>query len=348
MAGFGTIEYGKPIDFDGIKARCDLRDIIVPVLQKASPVRGGEYWVACCPFHDDKRPSFIVRKDSYCCMASGCGEWGSVWDWYSRLYPGYDWRELADLIEREAATSHYLPARVVIAKDETEPLPELMDVSNLAEYQHYDDRFAEWLNDFCYDKWLLSKETVARECIGYDVRQKAIAIPVWGNSYNELITVRFRNVDNERMGKYWGILGRNGVYGYGRMWVKDAEYAIVVFGEMTALFLHQWGFASFSWTNGCMSFRPYLKKLLSHLKGGVVIPDVGEEEQARCVARQLGDGWKVAFLDLIWDGDGDVIDWVKSGKGNYTKFCDLITNRATDPDDVRKYWSEKYPINWRR
>ena len=63
----GNSEY---ISIGDLKSRYDLRELISPHLEKVRPVSGGEYLVGCCPFHDDKRPSFIIRKESYCCLSA--------------------------------------------------------------------------------------------------------------------------------------------------------------------------------------------------------------------------------------------------------------------------------------
>lgn len=349
MADWSTTSR-KRIDPDDLKARCDLRQIIPPVLKKARPVSGGEYWRGCCPFHEDSNPSFLVYQNYYQCKSEGCGEWGSVVDWYSHLNPGLEWWDLLELIDGDYGNKPILPARKVkIEVPQEEPLPEPMDMDDAdAKYQieFSDNDILDWMRD----KWLLSRQTVEREQIGYSRLCRAIVIPVWGFNW-ELITLRFRNVDNPDMPKYWGIKDRNGVYGYGRLWVKNAKEAIIVMGEMTACFLHhEWGFASFSWTNGCKSFKPYLKPLLAHLDGGVIVPDVGEDNSAAIVAEMLGPNWKVALLEDVGAEKGeDVIDWVKRG-GSYDEFCDLIVNKAhgLDSNGILRYYGDRMNVNWRR
>lgn len=348
MANWHLSSY-EPIDIDDLKARCDLRKIIPPVLEKARPVNGGEYWQGCCPFHEDHKPSFTVYQDGYKCWAESCGEWGSVIDWYGHLNPGLETRDLLNLIDKDHGTGPLLPARrpVKINVPKEEPLPEPMNPNDLIQYtlSPFDDSVFNWI----YDKWLLSRKTVREERIGYDRLCEAIVIPVWGFG-RELITLRFRNYNNPKMGKYWGISGRNGVYGYGRQWIRNTKEAIIVMGEMTACFLHhEWGLATFSWTNGCKAFKPYLKPLLAHLEGGVIVPDVGEDNAAAIVADMLGSGWKVALLEDVGGLPGeDVIDWAKRC-GNRRQFADLILNRAIElKDGILPYWDSRMNAQWRR
>ncbi|MBO4646572.1 MAG: DNA primase [Lentisphaeria bacterium] len=61
---------------DEIAARADLVEIVhgyVPDLKQA-----GSRWKACCPFHHEKTPSFIVNPDSNTYHCFGCGAGGNV------------------------------------------------------------------------------------------------------------------------------------------------------------------------------------------------------------------------------------------------------------------------------
>ena len=61
---------------DEIAARSDLVDIVlgyVPNLKQA-----GSRWKGCCPFHQEKTPSFIVNPDSNTFHCFGCGVGGNV------------------------------------------------------------------------------------------------------------------------------------------------------------------------------------------------------------------------------------------------------------------------------
>jgi DNA primase len=54
---------------------------IEEVIRQVLPLRGiGAAYVANCPFHDDRRPSFVVFPDSYTFHCFGCGKHGDVID----------------------------------------------------------------------------------------------------------------------------------------------------------------------------------------------------------------------------------------------------------------------------
>ena len=65
--------------FQDIKDRVDLKDLVRYYGLEVD--RGG---FACCPFHNEKTPSFKVYGDHYHCF--GCGEHGDHIDFVQKLY----------------------------------------------------------------------------------------------------------------------------------------------------------------------------------------------------------------------------------------------------------------------
>jgi putative DNA primase/helicase len=63
-------------EIDALKAATDLPTLIGATLELR---RRGRLYVACCPFHAEKTPSFNVWRDHYHCF--GCHEHGDVFDW---------------------------------------------------------------------------------------------------------------------------------------------------------------------------------------------------------------------------------------------------------------------------
>ncbi|WP_092474552.1 CHC2 zinc finger domain-containing protein [Desulfotruncus arcticus] len=43
----------------------------------------GSRWMACCPFHEDSYPSFVVYRDGWKCF--GCGAYGDVTDFLAGI-----------------------------------------------------------------------------------------------------------------------------------------------------------------------------------------------------------------------------------------------------------------------
>ena len=65
--------------FQDIKDRVDLKDLVR--FYGLEVDRGG---FACCPFHNERHPSFKVYEDHYHCF--GCGEHGDHVDFVQKLY----------------------------------------------------------------------------------------------------------------------------------------------------------------------------------------------------------------------------------------------------------------------
>lgn len=60
---------------DKIKSRVDIVDLISSFVRLER--KGRDYW-ACCPFHNEKTPSFQVRKDYQYYRCFGCGKSGNI------------------------------------------------------------------------------------------------------------------------------------------------------------------------------------------------------------------------------------------------------------------------------
>ena len=67
---------------DDLKNRADIVRIIQPY---AELKKKGANWMACCPFHQEKTPSFSVNpsKGFYKCF--GCGKGGSVYNFLMEM-----------------------------------------------------------------------------------------------------------------------------------------------------------------------------------------------------------------------------------------------------------------------
>ncbi|MBL9088204.1 MAG: DNA primase, partial [Planctomycetia bacterium] len=55
---------------------------IVEVVGRSLPLKKtGRAWKACCPFHEEKTPSFTVNPDRQSFKCFGCGKGGNVFGW---------------------------------------------------------------------------------------------------------------------------------------------------------------------------------------------------------------------------------------------------------------------------
>lgn len=66
-----------------IKSRCNIVDVIGSVVTLK---RGGSSYMACCPFHNEKTPSFSVSEKNQFYHCFGCGESGDVISFVQKYY----------------------------------------------------------------------------------------------------------------------------------------------------------------------------------------------------------------------------------------------------------------------
>ncbi len=70
-------------DIEEIKSKLDIVDVVreyVPSLK-----RSGRSYKACCPFHQEKTPSFNVTPELQTFKCFGCGEWGDVLNFIQKI-----------------------------------------------------------------------------------------------------------------------------------------------------------------------------------------------------------------------------------------------------------------------
>ncbi len=66
-----------------IKKRADLVEIVGQAVSLRAA--GNDRWKACCPFHDEKTPSFYVSREKGFYKCFGCGASGSVFDFVMKM-----------------------------------------------------------------------------------------------------------------------------------------------------------------------------------------------------------------------------------------------------------------------
>ena len=89
---FLNLTRSEPIDIDAIRQANPLASVVGASIKL---LRAGREWKACCPFHQDRSPSFTVFGDRYHCF--GCGASGDVLDFVQRSQ-GVGLREAAGML----------------------------------------------------------------------------------------------------------------------------------------------------------------------------------------------------------------------------------------------------------
>ncbi|MEL7217582.1 MAG: DNA primase, partial [Pseudomonadota bacterium] len=112
---------------DELRARITLSSVI---MRTDKLTKAGREWKACCPFHDEKTPSFTVndQKGFYHCF--GCGAHGDVISWMTEQR-GLSFIDAIKELAAEAGME--VPAPDPVAAKRAEKRAELVDVTEAAQ-----------------------------------------------------------------------------------------------------------------------------------------------------------------------------------------------------------------------
>ncbi len=122
----------SPQWLDELRARVTLSTVI---MRTDKLQRAGREWKACCPFHDEKSPSFTVndQKGFYHCF--GCGAHGDVIRWMTDQR-GMGFMDAVKQLAEEAGLE--MPAPDPQAARQAEKRASLIDVTEAAQQWFYD------------------------------------------------------------------------------------------------------------------------------------------------------------------------------------------------------------------
>ncbi len=83
---------------DEVRAKNDIVDIASKYMTLSR--RGGNFW-ACCPFHNEKTPSFSIKQDWQIYKCFGCGESGNVFNLIMKL-ENVDFHTAVEMLAKNA------------------------------------------------------------------------------------------------------------------------------------------------------------------------------------------------------------------------------------------------------
>jgi len=81
-----------------IKDKLDLAQFIGEYVQVK---KAGAYWKACCPFHHEKTPSFMIHPERQFWHCFGCGKGGDIFSFVQEI-EGLDFSEALKLLADRA------------------------------------------------------------------------------------------------------------------------------------------------------------------------------------------------------------------------------------------------------
>ncbi|MBZ0296125.1 MAG: DNA primase [Anaerolineae bacterium] len=148
---------------DEIKARLD----IVNYIQQVVPLKkSGRYFKACCPFHNEKTPSFVVNPDtqSWRCFGA-CAEGGDVFS-FAMKYHGWGFSEALRELGKQAGIE--VEPQTPVQREQTEHLDHLRGLMQTAADYYQENVFlAEAVLAYARDRRGFSDETIHNYAIGY-------------------------------------------------------------------------------------------------------------------------------------------------------------------------------------
>lgn len=168
---------------DEIKSRIDIVNYVqrfVPSLKKA-----GRNYKACCPFHNEKTPSFVVTPDKQTWRCFGaCAEGGDIFSFAQKMH-GWDFKEALRELGNEAGVQ--IQKQTPEQKSHDDHLERLRGLLTTAADYYYDYLFTEDGRDalaYTLEKRAFTRETIDTFKIGY-------AADGWQNMLNALVNLGY-------------------------------------------------------------------------------------------------------------------------------------------------------------
>jgi len=306
-------------------------------IKRQKPASDG--WISgCCPFHDDKNPSFAFNRQTgkWACFA-GCGK-GGPFDFIMQT-TGWSFKDALFSLGDKAGVPR--PGSNDAGRDRIEE-----DwVRQLASALEANDKVRKYLRE----KRGLADETICKYQLGWDAHRKRIAIPV-RDEKGRLVNVRFYG--HARTPKMLNLRGYGNtprLYGAEELAAYEGKEIILCEGEFDRLILQQNGFTAVTSTHGCASFRGEWLALFEG-KDVVVGYDADGEGQAAVqgvVLPALRDSKAASIKNLVLPLEGTKADkdftdfFVKPRSMNGS----LFEKRCFTAEDLRKLIDDARPAD---
>lgn len=301
----------------------------------------GNNYVALCPFHNERTPSFTIPKTNNTYKCFGCGKSGDV---FSLLKETQN-ISFVDAVKQVATQYNFELDQS--NKEYTKPLQRLEKI---------DAKFIEW-----FEKRGISNNTLLRfnitQSIEWMPKANAETIAICFNYYrnNELVNIKFRAAQKDfKLEKDAELIF------YNIDAIKDEQTAIIVEGEIDCLSMYEAGIYNVvSVPNGASVQGKINLKYLDncfeyfHDKEKIIIAvdndEAGEKLKAELI-RRFGKE-KCLYIDLPKDckDSNDVLvkygkDYLKEIANNPKDFpIDGIVSHEDIANDVLNFFNNGYP-----
>jgi len=151
-------------EIDTIKSKLNIIDLIGEYVQLQ---KAGNNWKACCPFHNEKTPSFSISEDKQVWHCFGCGKGGDAFGFIMEI-EGLTFREaLENLAQRTGVDLPKYDSRSQISSEEKNKIWEILELSTrFYEKQLWEGRGKDTALRYLKDRGL-NEETIREFRLGY-------------------------------------------------------------------------------------------------------------------------------------------------------------------------------------
>ncbi|OGJ52694.1 DNA primase [Candidatus Peregrinibacteria bacterium RIFOXYC2_FULL_41_22] len=175
-----------------IRSRLSIEDVVAPYVQLK---KAGRSFKACCPFHHEKTPSFVVSPDKQLAYCFGCHKGGDIFKFIQEI-EGIDFREALELLAEKAnvelKTFHPKGGNIV-TKDEKDILAELQgELADFYAQNLFNITEGQKVLEYLHGRGL-TDETIKEFKLGF-------ARDSFGGAYEHLLDKGFKKSDAVKAG----------------------------------------------------------------------------------------------------------------------------------------------------
>ncbi len=160
-----------------IRARIDIVDLIG---SRITLKRNGSAWKACCPFHNEKTPSFVVNQERQQYHCFGCGEHGDIFSFLQK-HDGMSFVDAVKMLAEKAGVE------ITEREDPQGNLRKRLYALHAELAEFYRRCLLQTKEAAIARDYLLSRKLPADICekftIGYAVRNPSDAIEQWAKKH---------------------------------------------------------------------------------------------------------------------------------------------------------------------
>jgi DNA primase len=188
-----------------IKSKLNIVDVVGSYLRLT---KAGAYWKACCPFHNEKTPSFTVNEERQAFHCFGCGKGGDIFSFVEEI-EGIEFREALKLLaERAGVEVPVYRKSSVFSHDGVEEPDRTREILELStkffEKQLWEGEGAKTALPYLRKRGL-SDESIQTFRVGY-------SLSGWRHLHDFLVSRGYRSEELERAGLVIAKEGRSGYY----------------------------------------------------------------------------------------------------------------------------------------